>query len=133
MNYPEPGLYFIIVLSVVSDREGHFNIVFVPAEHSSIKYSTENTRENENKTENLDPISLDHLTNDQGAFTIGHKRCFYSHLFHEGQHLELWEGLDRWTCPSAQNGETCSSSSSCSSCLSFAPPEKQHTHTHTHT
>ena len=53
MNYPEPGLYFIIVLSVVSDREGHFNIVFVPAEHSSIKYSTENTRENENKTENL--------------------------------------------------------------------------------
>ena len=44
MNYPEAGLYFIVVLSVGSDKEGHFNIVFVPPEHSSIKYSTEHGR-----------------------------------------------------------------------------------------
>ena len=58
MNYPEGGLYFIVVLSVGSDKED-ISILFLCRQSILQSNIQLNTREKQNKTENLDTISLD--------------------------------------------------------------------------
>ena len=90
MHYPEAGLCFIVVLSVPSDREGHFNIVFVPAEHSSIKYSVKHERKTKQDRKPESNFSWpSHTLNWQSL----QKVLLCSHLLHKGQSLEFWESL----------------------------------------